>query len=79
MYLFRNRAIAGGAIYLQPWSQVRNEIRITGTTITNNEALLSNEALPPLRRPLPSIDLASVRGTQLNPCLIVSGLSSAFL
>lgn len=75
----RNRALAGGALYLQPWSQVRNEIRITGTTITNNEALLNNEGLPPLRRPLPSVDVASVRGIQLDPCLIVSKLKSYFL
>lgn len=50
-------------MYLQPWNQVRNDIRITRTVITDNEAVLSNEELYPLVRPLPDVDLSRIRGT----------------
>eukprot|EP00210_Caulerpa_lentillifera_P007343 g7019.t1 len=60
-FLSGNRAVSGGALYLQPWSQVRNNIQITGTVITQNEAVLSSEELPQLTRPLPDVNLSSIR------------------
>lgn len=75
----RNRAVAGGGMYLQPWNQVRNDIRITRTVITDNEAVLNKEELFPLLRPLPDVDLSRIRGA-LFSCLtnLAKSLSLTF-
>eukprot|EP00210_Caulerpa_lentillifera_P006050 g5782.t1 len=73
-FLSGNIALAGGGIYLQPWSQVKNEIRISETVITNNEAVMNSEELPSMIRPLPVVDFSSLR----NPRFFVDNQIQSF-